>query len=35
MSNNIIQLNQEAMKQELSALVKESVEQTLNELLDQ
>jgi len=35
MSNNIIQLNQEAMKQELSALVKESVEKTLNELLDQ
>ena len=35
MSNNIIQLNQDAMKQELSVLVKESVERTLNELLDQ
>lgn len=35
MSNNIIRLNQDAMKQELSVLVKESVEKTLNELLDQ
>jgi putative transposase len=35
MSNNIIQLNQEVVKQELSLLVTRSVEETLNALLDQ
>ena len=34
MSNKIIQLNEEAIKQELGSLVKQSVEDTLNALLD-
>lgn len=35
MSEKIIQLNEEAIKQELGELVRESVEQTLNKLLDE
>lgn len=35
MSEKIIQLNEAVMKQELGELVRESVEKTLNELLDQ
>lgn len=35
MSDKIIQLNEGAIKQELEGLVRESVEKTLNELLDQ
>jgi putative transposase len=35
MSNNIIQLNQDLIKTELKTLVKQSVEDTLNSLLDQ
>ena len=35
MSNNIIQLNQELIHNELKDLVKNSVEETLNALLDQ
>lgn len=35
MSDKIIQLNEGAIKQELGELVRESVEKTLNELLDQ
>lgn len=34
MSKNIIQLNEEAVKGELKELVRKSVEETLNELLD-
>lgn len=34
MPNNIIQLNEEVVKSELKELVKKSVEETLNELLD-
>ena len=34
MSNNIIQLNQELIHNELKDLVKNSVEETLNALLD-
>ena len=34
MSNPIIQLNEEAVKSELKDLVRKSVEETLNELLD-
>ena len=34
MSNNIIQLNQELIHNELNDLVKNSVEETLNALLD-
>lgn len=34
MSNKIIQLNESAIKQELSELVRQSVEDTLNTLLD-
>lgn len=34
MSNNIIQLNEDAVKDELKELVRKSVEETLNELLD-
>ena len=35
MSNNIIQLNEEVVKSELKELVRKSVEETLNELLDE
>ena len=35
MSEKIIQLNETVIKQELGELVRESVEKTLNELLDQ
>jgi transposase-like protein len=35
MPNEIIQLNQEVIKKELGEMVRESVEKTLNELLDQ
>ena len=35
MSNNIIQLNEDLIKTELKTLVKQSVEDTLNSLLDQ
>ena len=35
MSNKIIQLNEGAIKQELKELVRHSVEETLNELLEQ
>ena len=34
MSNNIIQLNQDAIKVELKDLVKNSIEETLNAMLD-
>lgn len=34
MSSNIIHLNEGAIKQELKELVRSSVEETLNELLD-
>ena len=34
MSNNIIQLNQEAVKDELKELVRKSAEEMLNEPLD-
>jgi putative transposase len=35
MSKKIIQLNEGAIKEELSTLVRDTVEKTLNELLDQ
>ncbi|WP_036378923.1 transposase, partial [Mitsuokella jalaludinii] len=35
MSDNIIQLNEQVIKAELKDLVKQSVEETLNNLLDQ
>lgn len=35
MSDNIIQLNEQVIKTELKDLVKQSVEETLNSLLDQ
>ncbi len=35
MSNKIIQLNEGAIRQELKELVRNSVEETLNELLEQ
>ena len=35
MSNKIIQLNEDAIKGELKELVRNSVEETLNNLLDQ
>ena len=35
MSENIIQLNENIIKTELKGLVKQSVEETLNQLLDQ
>ena len=35
MSNKIIQLNEGVIKEELKDLVRNSVEETLNELLDQ
>jgi len=35
MSEKIIQLNEDSIKQELGELVRESVEQTLNKLLDE
>ena len=35
MSKNIIQLNEEVVKNELKELVRNSVEETLNELLNQ
>ena len=35
MSDNIIQLNEQVIKTELKNLVKQSVEETLNSLLDQ
>ena len=35
MSEKIIQLNETVIKQELGELVRENVEKTLNELLDQ
>lgn len=35
MSDNIIQLNEQVIKTELQDLVKQSVEETLNNLLDQ
>lgn len=35
MSDNIIQFNEQVIKTELKDLVKQSVEETLNSLLDQ
>lgn len=35
MSNKIIQLNEGVIKEELKDLVRNSIEETLNELLDQ
>lgn len=35
MSNNIIHLNEEAIKNQLGELVRNTVEETLNNLLDQ